>query len=143
MARKAFGALQDHPVPIRFRLSALWAATMFCYIYADYFGLFAAGHLAAMNAGNIPPLGPATARVLVFTSTMVIIPSVMIFLALVVPPSVNRWLNVVLGIAYTVIIGLTMRGAPPFYLLFGTVEVALTLTVAITAWQWPRMAGAM
>ncbi len=34
----ASGALHDIRIHVRFKLSALWAALMFCYIYGDYFG---------------------------------------------------------------------------------------------------------
>jgi hypothetical protein len=30
-------------------------------------------------------------------------------------PWLNRWLNVALGLIYTAIEGLTLRGSPPFY----------------------------
>ena len=135
------GALEDFRPPAQLRLALLWAATMFCYIYGDYFGLFEKGALAGMNAGRIGPLGAATPGVLLAVSAMMAIPSVMVVLAAVLPPRPNRWLNIALGIAYTAIMVATMPGAPPFYLLFGVVEIALTLAVAWTAWAWPRTGG--
>jgi hypothetical protein len=35
--------LADAPVPVRLKLSALWASVMFCYVYGDYFDLFRPG----------------------------------------------------------------------------------------------------
>ena len=38
----------DAPVPVRLKLAALWTSAMFCYLYADYFGLFIPGTLEGM-----------------------------------------------------------------------------------------------
>ena len=131
---------EDFKPPVKLKLSALWAALMFCYIYADFFGLFAPGRLARMNDGIMGPLGEATPGVLLGTSAMMAVPSLMVFAALVVRPSLNRWMNIVLGLVYAAIILLTMVGAPAFYLLFGVIEVALSLAITVYAWRWPRTA---
>ena len=133
--------LEDFRPPVKLILSALWAALMFCYIYADFFGLFMPGRLAEMNNGIMSPIGDATPIVLLGTSVMMMIPSLMVFAALVLRPGINRWLNVVLGLVYGGIILVTMVGAPPFYLLFGAVEVVLSLAVAAYAWRWPRVSA--
>ena len=135
-------ALQDFRAPVKLKIAALWASLMFCYIYGDFFGLFDPGKLAAMNMGRMGPLGIATPGVLIGVSAMMAIPSVMVFLSLVLPLRPDRWLNIVLGIAYTAIMLLTMRGAPPFYLFLGVIEVMLSLAIACYAWTWPRDAAA-
>jgi hypothetical protein len=132
---------EDFRVPVKLKLSALWAALMFCYIYADFFGLFRPGQLADMNAGIIHPFGPANPYILLGTSIMMAVPSLMVFGSLVLRPAVNRWTNTVLGLAYGVIIVLTMIGAPLFYLFFGAIEVALSLLIMWYAWSWPRAAS--
>ena len=129
---------EDFNPPVKLKLAALWTALMFCYVYADFFGLFVPGRLAGMNDGIMSPIGHATPYVLLATSAMMAVPSVMVFAALVIRPNINRWMNIVLGIAYALIIVLTMVGAPPFYLFFGTIEVALSLAIASYAWRWPR-----
>jgi Family of unknown function (DUF6326) len=102
--------LQDTPVDVKIKLAALWPSVMFCYLYADYFGLFVPGRLQKMLAGQIPPLGPVTQGVLVGTSAMMAIPAVMIFLSVAPRASLNRWLNIVAGALYTAIILITMWG---------------------------------
>jgi hypothetical protein len=118
-------------------LAALWASVMFCYIYADYFGLFAPGLLAKMNQGLIPPLGPASDAVMVGVSAMMAIPSLMIFLSVALRARANRLLNVVAGALYTAIIAVTMWSGAHF-IFYGVLEIALTLIVVRTAWTWPR-----
>ena len=135
-------ALEDAKVNVKVKLSALWAAVMFCYVYGDYFGLYGHGKLAEMMEGKIGPLGEATPGVLVGVSAMMAIPSVMVFLSLVLPPALNRWLNLALGVAYTVIMLMTLRAAPAFYVFMGVIEVLLTLLIAWHAWAWPRRARA-
>ena len=134
-------ALEDPKVNVKTKLSALWASVMFCYVYGDYFGLYGNGKLAEMMEGKIGPLGEATQSVLVGVSAMMAIPSAMVFLSLAMPPVLNRWLNLLLGAAYTAIMLMTLRGAPTFYIFMGVIEVLLTLLIVWHAWTWPRRQG--
>jgi len=128
--------LEDLKISVKIKLSALWASVMCCYIYADYFGLYRPGKLQAILSGDFFTL-PATQPVLLGASVMLAIPSVMIFLSVVLPPAVNRWLNIVTGAVYTAIILKTMWGWA-FYIFYGIVEISLTLLVVWYAWRWPK-----
>jgi len=66
------------------------------------------------------------------------IPSVMVFLSLALKPNPNRWVNIILGLIYTVIMLITMPGAWSFYMFLGVVEVVLTGLIVWYAWNWPR-----
>jgi hypothetical protein len=134
-------ALDDPKVNVKILISALWASVMFCYVYGDYFGLYAPGKIGEMSAGKIGPLGPATQGVLVGVAAMMAMPAVMVFLSLVLKPIVNRGLNIVLGAAYTAIMLMTMRGAWTFYVFLGVIEVVLTALIVWHAWKWPRSGG--
>lgn len=127
----------DHPtVHVRVKLSALWASVMFCYIYADYFLLWQPGALQGMAEGQgfLSTQGGALGA-----SVLLTIPAVMIFLPLVLPTRTNRWVNIVLGAVYTVVNIAQLPGTwVPFYVFFGVVEVALTLTVVVLAWRRSR-----
>jgi hypothetical protein len=139
MTRSDKGPLEAFRVPTPLRLGALWAATMLCYVYGDFFGLFSPGRVMEMNRGIMGPLGVATPGIVVAVSLMMAIPSVMIYLSLVLPPTIDRWINILLGLAYTAIMLLTMPGAPPFYLVLGAIEVALTIGIVVTALAWPHI----
>lgn len=130
--------LQDNPIDTKLKLAALWASVMFCYIYADYFGLFMPGQLATMNKGEIPPLGTATDGVMLFVSTMMAVPSLMIFLSVRLPARPNRILNGLMGLVYSAIISITMWSGAAFFIFFGVIEISLTLLVIHYAWTWPR-----
>lgn len=132
--------LEDVRVPTKLKLSALWASVMFCFLYADFFGLFMPGRLMKMNAGIIGPLGPATPEILIGVSVMMAIPSAMVCLSLLLPPAASRWSNIVIGLIYTAIMVLTSMGAPPFYVVFAVIEIAMLLTIVYLATKWPRIA---
>ena len=128
--------LDDVKVHVKLKLSALWVAVMLCYIYGDFFGLFQPGTLQDLQAGKTP-IGPTTQGKLLGFSIMMAIPSVMVFLSLVLKPKTNRWTNIILGAIYTVIILLTMPGAWAFYIFLGIVEAVLTALIVWYAWTWP------
>jgi hypothetical protein len=130
--------LDDIKIHVRIKISALWASVMLCYIYGDYFGLYQPGKLQGMLEGKMVPLGPTTQRVLLGTSVMMAIPAVMVFLSLALKPNLNRWVNITLGVIYTVIILITMPGAWAFYIFLGGVEAVLTALIVWYAWNWPR-----
>ena len=129
---------EDIKVPVRLKLSALWTALMFCYVYGDYFGLYPPGQLKGMLEGN-GPIGPTSQGSLVAVSLLMVVPSLMTFLPLVLPTVLNRWLNVALALVYTVVVALTMPGAWFFYITFSTVEILLSLLIAWYAWRWPKV----
>src|SRR5437588_7026707 len=108
--KNAGTALDDIKIHVKMKISALWMSVMFCYIYADYFGLYVPGALQSMLQGKMGPLGPTTQGILLGTSVMMAIPSVMIFLSVALTPRICRWLNIIFGAAYTAIILITMWG---------------------------------
>jgi uncharacterized protein DUF6326 len=132
---------EDIEVPVKLKLAALWTSVMFCYLYADYFGLYVPGALAKMLDGIMEPLGPTTQNMLLGTSLMMAIPSVMIFLSVALRPGASRWLNIVFGTLYSLIILLTMWSWR-FYVFFGVIEIALTGLIVWYAWNWPRASKA-
>jgi Family of unknown function (DUF6326) len=136
--KRGMTVLDDVKIPVRIKLSALWASVMFCYIYGDYFGLYKPGALQSMLDGRMGPLGPTTQGVLLGTTLMMAIPSAMVFLSLVLRAGVCRWANIVLGLVYTAIMLLTMPGAWAFYLVLGVIEIVLTLLILRYAWTWPK-----
>lgn len=136
--RKAATVLDDIKIHVKVKLSALWVSVTLCYIYGDYFGLYEPGKLQGMLNGIMGPLGQVTQGVLLGTSILMAIPSVMVFLSLALKPGPNRWLNIILGAIFTVIMLITMPGSWTFYIFLGVVEVVLTGLIVWYAWTWPR-----
>ena len=129
--------LDDFKVHVRLKLSALWCSVMFCYIYGDYFELYQPGKLQEMLSGRTA-LGAATQGALIGMAAVMAVPSLMIFLSLILPPAANRWMNIVLGAVYSVIMLLAMQNSWHFYVLLGLIEIVLTLLIIWYAWTWPK-----
>jgi hypothetical protein len=129
--------LADAPVPVRFKLSALWASVMFCYVYGDFFTLFKPGRLAAMLAGQTGA-GPATQGTLLAFAVLMSVPAAMIFLTLALKAPLSRWMNIVFGGLFTALMILIIPGTWAFYLYMGIVEAVLTALIVWLAWRWPR-----
>lgn len=136
--KKAATVLDDIKIHVRMKISALWVSLTLCYIYGDYFGLYKPGKLQGMLEGIMGPLGPTTQAALLGSAIAVAIPSVMVFLSLVLKPNLNRWVNIVLGVIYTIIMLITMPGAWAFYIFLGVVEVVLSALIVWYAWNWRK-----
>jgi len=130
--------LEDFRAPTKVNLALLWVSLMFLYIYNDYFSLYTPGTIADMTAGRLGPLGHASPAVLAGLSIMLAIPALMIFLSVSLPTPISRWLNLVLGVVYTVIEALTLPDAALFYRLVVVLEMALTVLIVWYAMRWPR-----
>ena len=135
-------AFEDMRVHVRLKLSALWSSLMFFYIYADYFQLWQPGHLQGMLAGRRPFAGNPQGVLLEMAGVMVV-PCLMPFLSVVLPVRLSRWLNILFGVVYTLVIIAVVAVARGwyFYTMFGLIEIVLSLTVVWYAWTWPKDAG--
>jgi hypothetical protein len=131
--------LEDVKINLKIKLSALWAAVMFLYVYADIKTIFRPGIIEGLMAGKAGDF-QITQGFLLVSAIIMTIPSVMIFLSLSLKAKANRWANIILGIVYTgIILGtLLMGGAWAYYILYATVEIVLTGLIAWYAWKWPK-----
>lgn len=129
--------LPDAPLPVRLKLSAIWASLTFCYLYGDYFGLYKPGTLERMIDGA-GPMGPATQASLLLVALLLVVPGLMVFLSLTLPAGLARWLNIGLALFYAAFVAITMPGAWWFYLAYGSIEIVLCAAIAWLAWRWPR-----
>lgn len=129
----------DEPcVAIRRKISALWISLMFCFVYADILGLYDPWLLGEILKGRMGPLGPITQELKLAIAVLMSLPALMIFLTLVLKANVNRWANLILGSLFTVVTIITLLMDPwAYYIYFGLIEIALTLTIVWYAWTWP------
>jgi hypothetical protein len=130
--------LEDVKVNVKLKISALWIAVMFLYAYVDIFSLMKPGIIEGIMAGKMFVF--QISQLFLFLTTLYIaIPSVMIFLSLVLKPKVNRWTNIIVGILYIVSILGSCIGETWAYYIFGSiVESLLLLLVIWYAWKWPK-----
>jgi hypothetical protein len=72
-------------------------------------------------------------------SVYIAIASAMVFLSLVLRPSINRWANIVLPILYGVSIVASAIGETwAYYWFLSIAESALLLLIVWYAWTWPQ-----
>jgi TRAP-type C4-dicarboxylate transport system permease small subunit len=62
-------------------------------------------------------------------------------LSLVLPARADRWLNIIFGGVYSLIMILAIRGGWHFYILFGSIEITLTALIVWYAWTRPTQAS--
>ena len=128
--------MEDMKVNVKIKLSALWAAMMLLYIYADILSLFKPGQVEEMIAGRMGPFA-ITQGSLLTAAILMIIPAVMVFLSIALKSVANRWTNIILGVLYTLVNISNLIGETwVYYILFGIVEIALTLLIVWYAWKW-------
>lgn len=125
-------------VNVRIKISGLWTSMLFVFVYVDLFSLYRADIRADIAAGE---LGGFTIgeSFLLGTTAYIVIPSLMVFLSLVLRPRVARVANIALAVAY----GLTIIGGAigewNYYVFGSAIEVAQLAAVVFYAWTWPRM----
>ena len=90
-------------VSVRVKISALWASMLFVFAYVDLFSLYRPDFRADLEAGEIAGF-TINQAFLLGTTAYIVIPSLMVFLALVLRPRVARIANIVLGIIYALTI---------------------------------------
>src|SRR5450756_2234837 len=134
------GQYQDTRIDVKLVLSALWIAMRIVFAYVDIFGFFRADILRAALDGKVAAMGIAVDQVfLVFTTIYILIPTLMVFLSLVLSPRVNRIVNIVVALLYAVSIIASCIGEGWIYYLLGSaVEVVLLVAIVRAAWTWPR-----
>jgi hypothetical protein len=133
-------AFENMRVHARLKLFALWSSVMFFYIYGDFFELYESGRLQEMIAGRMP-FAAISQGVLLGMAGVMVVPSLMPFLSLVLPVPLNRWLNIIFGVIYSLIMVVAFKSSWYFYILFGVIEIILTLLIVWYACTWPKEAS--
>jgi hypothetical protein len=90
--------LENPKVNIKLKLAALWASTTFCYIYGDYFELYTPGKVDSLLIGKNILDNPVK---LLVASIILVVPSVMVAASVLLPPKVNRTMNIIFGAVFT------------------------------------------
>lgn len=127
---------EDFKVNVRIKLSALWASVMFCYIYGDYFSLYVPNKIQGFISGENMLDSP----IKLFAATiLMVIPSLMIFLSILLKPKLARLLNIIFGIIYTAIMLLiaatTLAPWWAFYVFLALVESVITVLIVWQAYK--------
>jgi Family of unknown function (DUF6326) len=135
----AEATLEPSHVNVRVKISALWTSMLFVFAYVDLFSLYRADFRADLEAGEVGGFD-VNQSFLFATTVYVVIPSLMVFLALVLRARVARIVNIALSVVYALTVIAGAIGEWNYYILGSAVEVALLAAIVNYAWTWPREA---
>lgn len=132
----AKGEISDHHVPVAVRLSALWASTMFMFVYVDILGFFKPGVVSDILKGRVWEFDISQAWAFGALALMTI-PALMVALSVLLRPSWSRRANLAVAPLYLLVAVGNVVGEDWAYLFLGAaIEAALLVTIIRTAWQW-------
>ena len=131
--------LQDDKVNVKIILSALWVAVMFIYVYADIKTLFQPEIPEQIISGIIG--GMTINQSFLFAAAILMsIPPIMILLSLILKPSINRWVNIIVSFLHILLIIVT-RFVPAkiwyYYIYYQLIEAIFHSLIIWYAWRWP------
>ena len=130
--------LEDAPIPVRLKLSALWVSVTFFYVYVDIFGFYKPGTIDDILVGRVWEFDITQAWALGALGLMAI-PILMVFLSLALPARAARWTNLIVASLFVLVSIANSVGETWAYLWLGSVlEAALLLLIVGYAWKWPR-----
>ena len=81
--------MEDVKINVKLKISALWVAMLFAFVYVDIFALYRPGIIEGIMVGKVA-IFQVNQTFLFLTTLYILIPSIMVFLSLVLKPEVNR-----------------------------------------------------
>jgi hypothetical protein len=131
--------LEDFKINIKIKLSLLWSSVTFFYIYGDYFELYVPNKVSGIINGDSMLDNPLK---LFFASLLLAIPALMICLSILLKSSLNKWLNIVFGMFFSVLMLLiavtSISEWRTFYVFYAIVESTITSAIVWYAFNWPK-----
>ena len=130
---------EDFKINIKIKLSLLWTSVTLCYLYGDYFELY----VPQKTQGLVNGVNMLDSPMKLFAaSLLLVIPALMVFLSIILKSSINRRLNIILGLFYTAImILIALTSITPwriFYVFLAIVESCTTSLIVWYAWKWAK-----
>jgi hypothetical protein len=133
---------EDIKVNIKIKLSALWTAVTLCYLYGDYFELY----VPKKTQGLVNGVNMLDSPMKLFAASVLLaIPAIMVFLSIVLKPTINRRMNIILGIFFTAIMvfiaATSITAWRAFYVFLAIVESCISSLIVWYAWRWAKKTG--
>jgi hypothetical protein len=132
-------ALQDFNINIKLKLAALWTSVTLCYLYGDYFELYVPEKTKGLITGDNLLNSPFNLFLAAFALS---VPAVMVCASLLLKPAINKWLNIIFGSFFTLVMLLiavtSLVTWREFYVYLALVESVLTILIVWYAVKWPK-----
>lgn len=132
--------LEDLKINVKIKLSALWVALMFFYLYNDVFTFYRKEFIEEVLSGEVGGF-QITQVFMLGAAILMAIPIFMVFLSLVLPAKVNRWTNIIAGVFLAVVLLATLLVPGElwaYYALYMILEVVFIVLIVWYAWKWPK-----
>jgi hypothetical protein len=131
--------LEDHPIPVRFKLAAAWTSFMFLYVYVDILNFFTPGVVQDILDGKVFEFD-LSQTFSTAALALVAIPILMIALSTTLPARGSRIANLVVAALYVPVTLFNAAGETWlfFYGLGIVLELILLALILRYAWTWPR-----
>ncbi len=133
----------DTKIDVKLKLSALWITMLFVFAYVDIFAVYRADFVEEILSGYISGM-QVNQAFLMFTTVFILIPSLMVFLSLVLKPTMNRWTNITVALLYvvsTLYFAISIPNPWIYYNFSSVIEIILLLLIVWFAWKWPKQGG--
>ena|SRR5215218_101849 len=127
----------DYRISPRIKIAALWTSTLFIFISVDLFSLYRADVRADIEAGRVAAFTIGQGYLL-GVIVYLAVPSLMLFLSLILPVKLTRVANIVLAAVYALTILGSAIGEWSYFIVGSGIEAALLGAIAYYAWAWPR-----
>lgn len=133
---------RDYWINPRIKIAALWASVLFVFVCVDLFSFYRGDVRADIETGKIAVFSIGQGYLLGVT-IYIILPSLMVFLSLVLPVRVMRLANIVLAVLFAVSVVGSAVGEWNYFILGSVTEAALLAGVTYYAWTWPKVTHAV
>jgi hypothetical protein len=132
-------SLEEIKISVKLKLASMWTSLMFLIIYLDYFALYMPGVIKDILIERVFVFDISQGFLLAALA-MVTIPALMIFISVVLPAKVNRWVNVIIAAINIPLLLFNLAGEAWVHMVIGAVlEVVLLCLIIRYAWKWPRI----
>ncbi|MFX0052282.1 MAG: DUF6326 family protein [Candidatus Hermodarchaeota archaeon] len=112
-------------------ISALWVATVLCYIYGDVFSLLAGDFKPGEIDGK-----PLTEKIVLGLAAIMVVPIIMVIMTLMLDYAVNRLINILVALIYFGFNLFSIRGYPIYEKFTLLVSMVFNLLIVYNAWNW-------
>jgi hypothetical protein len=134
--KKTSRILEDVKINVKLKLSGLWVAAMFSWVYGDLLRIYSGDYLVGEDiAAELMSME----MLWMISAVTMIIPGIMVFLSLALKAKANRWTNIIVGAFYTAynLVGLSSYPSAydKFLILVSIVFTALIIWIAL---KWPE-----
>jgi hypothetical protein len=119
-------------------LIGLWTALMLLYINCDIFTFFRPNHINEIMEGFMGPF-PINQISLMTAGILMALPVLMIIVNLFIKMVTIKWINIIGGIVYTLVnIGNIVGEKWAYYIIYGMIELIITVLIIIKSIKWPK-----